>query len=440
MVSAKAKDITTRELLEIKNNSLSLPESEYVLTLDVFGNIENDPKEFHKYYQQLAPTREEQEQYLKQLNTRLCQHCLILCNFQYCNECDLIYNPPTHIIYTISEEKELVSSCTSELKLIFNSNSNFDNNDDKNNSSSSAQCGNEKYSKSNSDSNPKTYIVLLDLTKEQKLRWFSDNNEDIIPEHIHNTNAGFDLRYSEKNPIKLKPHLCTCIDLKMALEILATIMVQLASRSSLAKKGINIREGIIDAEYIGNIIAILQNDSKKTYIIDSNEKIAQAIFLPLVKIAQLVSVRNREELGITARGIQKFGSTDRIDVPINMAEKKIINKGEIISAHQPISIPPYDQYILVIKRKVKNQVQIFEAESILCESREIELVNLYIPAKNHSHIKILIYNNMENIIEIPKGIIIGHLTTEIENQLSDTIPDFPQLCEYVDITSQTIYG
>ncbi|KAG9301863.1 hypothetical protein G9A89_004542 [Geosiphon pyriformis] len=47
---------------------------------------------------------------------------------------------------------------------------------------------------------------------------------------------------------------------------------------------------------------------------------------------------------------------------------------------------------------------------------------------------------MENVIEIPKKTIIGYLTTEVEDQLPNHIPDFPQLCEYVDITSQTIYG
>ncbi|KAG9286801.1 hypothetical protein G9A89_012351 [Geosiphon pyriformis] len=193
-------------------------------------------------------------------------------------------------------------------------------------------------------------------------------------------------------------------------------MVQLAFRSSLVKKGINIKGEIIDAGYIGNIIAMLQNDSEKAYIIEPNKKIAQAIFLPLVKIAQLVSVKNREKLGITARGIQGFGSMNRIDIPVNMVVEEIIDKGEIISTHQSISIPPYDQYILLIKRKIKNQ------------------------AKNPKNIKILIYNTTGNVIEIPKGTIIGYLTTEVENQPPNHIPDFPQLCRYVDITSQTIYG
>ncbi|KAG9305813.1 hypothetical protein G9A89_001102 [Geosiphon pyriformis] len=152
-----------------------------------------------------------------------------------------------------------------------------------------------------------------------------------MPECVHNTDAKFDMRYSGKDAIKLEPYLCTCIDLKIALEIPATTIVQLASRNSLAKKEINIRGGIINAEYVGNIIAMLQNDSEKAYIIEPNERIAQAIFLSLVKIAQLVSVRNRKELKITAREIQGFGLMSRINVPINIVEKEIIGQGEIIS-------------------------------------------------------------------------------------------------------------
>ncbi|KAG9306840.1 hypothetical protein G9A89_005741 [Geosiphon pyriformis] len=152
-----------------------------------------------------------------------------------------------------------------------------------------------------------------------------------MPEHVHNIDAGFDLRYPGKKAIKLEPHSHTCIDLKVALEIPATTMVQLASRSSLAKREINIRGGIIDVEYVGNIIAMLQNDSKKAYIIEPNKKIAQAIFLLLVRVAQLISVGKKKELGITAKGIQGFGLTGRIDLPINMTEEEIVGQGEIIS-------------------------------------------------------------------------------------------------------------
>ncbi|KAG9296898.1 hypothetical protein G9A89_006853 [Geosiphon pyriformis] len=313
------------------------------------------------------------------------------------------------MIYTIPKEKEPISSCASESESPFNPNSNSDNNDNKNNGFSSVQNGynNDSNLDSNSDLNYKQYIALPDLTKD-------NNDEGIMPECVYDTDAGFDLRYPRKDTIKLEPHLHTCINLKIILEILATTMIQLASRSSLVKKGINIRGGIIDAGYVGNIIAMLQNNSEKAYIIEPNEKIAQAIFLPLVKIAQLVSVKNREELGITARGIQRFRSMSRIDVPVNI-------------------------YMLAIEKNVKDQAQIFEVKTSLCETGEVGLINLYIPAKNHNHIKIPIYNNMGNVVEIPKGTTLGYLTTEIENQPPSTIPDFPQLCRYVDITLQTIY-
>ncbi|KAG9295449.1 hypothetical protein G9A89_013478 [Geosiphon pyriformis] len=302
------------------------------------------------------------------------------------------------MIYTIPEEEEPINSCTSESESTFNPNLNSDNNDDENNGSSSAQYGNKNNNDLDPNLKPKAFIALFDLTKEQEPKWFSDNSKDIMPERTHDTDARFDLRYLGKNAIKLEPHLHTYIDLKIALEISATTMVQLASRSSLAKKGINIRERIIDIRYVGNIIP--------------NEKIAQAIFLPLVKVAQLILVGNRKKLGITAREIQGFGSMGRIDIP----------------------------YMLALKRKVKNQAQLFKAEATICESGEIGLTNLYILVKSPKNIKIPIYNTMESVIKIPKGIIIGYLTIEVKDQPLNHIPDFLQLCGYVDIISQTIYG
>ncbi|KAG9305729.1 hypothetical protein G9A89_005127 [Geosiphon pyriformis] len=444
MANAKVEGTLPSEILKIKNNPPEPTNIVLVLNLYAFFNLENSPEEFHEHYQNLAPIREEQEQILEEINTRLCNYCLIPCNFQYCNECDFIYNLPPRMIYTIPEEEEPISSCTLELELIFNSDSNFNKDDNKNTSSSSVQNGinndNNSNSDFNSDLNYEQYIALSDLTKEQKLKWFNDNDEGIMPECMHDTDTRFDLRFSEKDAIKLEPHLRTCIDLKIVLEIPATTMIQLASRNSLVKKGINIRGEIIDTGYVRNIITMLQNDSEKTYIIESNKKIAQAIFLPLVRVAQLVSVKKREELGITARGIQGFGLTSRIDVPVNMTEEEIVGQEKIISTGQAISILSYSQYMLAIKKKEKEQEQIFEAEANLCESGEIGLSNLHIPAKSYNRIKIPIYNNTDNVINIPEETTIGYLTTEIEDQPPNPIPNFPQLCEYVDITSQTIYG
>ncbi|KAG9295793.1 hypothetical protein G9A89_009022 [Geosiphon pyriformis] len=439
MANTKIKGTTLSKILKIKNNPPKPVNIVLISNPDTFLDLEAGPKEFHEHYQNLAPTREEQEQWLEEINIQLCDHCLILCDFQYCNECDLIYNPPICMIYTIPKKEEPISSCALELESVFNSNSNSNNNNNENNGSSSTPISNKNYNNLNFDSYPETFIALFDLTKEQELKWFSNNGKSIMPECAHDTDARFDLRYPEKDSIKLEPHSCTCINLKIALKIPATTMVQLASRSSLAKKGINIREKIIDTEYIRNIIAMLQNNSEKAYIIEPNEKIAQTIFLSLVKIAQLVLVENKEELGITARGIQRFRLMGRIDIPVNMAEEKVIDKRVIILICQTIFIPPYDQYMLVIKRKVKNQAQLFKAEATICELKEIGLMNFYISAKSPKNIKIPIYNTTENVIKIPKRTIIGYLITEVGNQPPNHIPNFSQLCRYVDITSQTIY-
>ncbi|KAG9296952.1 hypothetical protein G9A89_003666 [Geosiphon pyriformis] len=115
------------------------------------------------------------------------------------------------MIYTISEEEEPISSCASDSESIFNPDSNSDKDNDENTSSSSVQNGinndNDSNSDLNSNLNYEQYIALSDLTKKQELKWFSDNNKDIMSEHAHDTNTGFDLRYPGKEAIKLEPHL-----------------------------------------------------------------------------------------------------------------------------------------------------------------------------------------------------------------------------------------
>ncbi|KAG9306588.1 hypothetical protein G9A89_004785 [Geosiphon pyriformis] len=171
MANAKVERAMPNKILKIKNNP---PEPVNIILIpnpNAFLDIKTGPEEFHKHYQNLTPTREEQEQWLKEMNTRLCNYCLIPCDFQYCNESDVIYNSPICMIYIIPEKNQPINNCASELKSIFNFNLNSDNNDDKNNDSSSQ------------------YIALPDLTKNQELKWFSNNDESIMPEQVHDTNT-----------------------------------------------------------------------------------------------------------------------------------------------------------------------------------------------------------------------------------------------------------
>jgi len=144
-----------------------------------------------------------------------------------------------------------------------------------------------------------------------EIKVFDDNGKGILPEKAHETDAGFDLKYPETTPLIIQPKDIVKIDSHIAIEIPMGTYCQLASRSSLARKGIEVKAGIIDAGYTGNIGILLTNNSSTPYTIQPNEKIAQAIFLPLVKISKLKLVSSRNELEQTQRDQQGFGSTDK---------------------------------------------------------------------------------------------------------------------------------
>ncbi|KAG9290965.1 hypothetical protein G9A89_011115 [Geosiphon pyriformis] len=112
MASAKFEDATLNEIQEIKKNPFvpEYKEPDYIIE-DFFTD---DSDVFQDCYQELAPTQEEQEQRLADLNIKLCDHCLIPCHFQYCDKCDLMFNPLSKILHLIDKLPE----SEEEVKLI----------------------------------------------------------------------------------------------------------------------------------------------------------------------------------------------------------------------------------------------------------------------------------------------------------------------------------
>ncbi|KAG9307244.1 hypothetical protein G9A89_017072 [Geosiphon pyriformis] len=125
-------------------------------------------------------------------------------------------------------------------------------------------------------------IYLLEKQPPLQLKYFDNHGQEIRPEKAHEIDAEYDLRYPGKDTLSL-----TKINLKIALEILPRAMVQIASRLLLASKRINIRGEVIDAGYTGDITIMLQNKTDKPFKIEHAEKIAQAIYLPLINISEL---------------------------------------------------------------------------------------------------------------------------------------------------------
>ena len=81
------------------------------------------------------------------------------------------------------------------------------------------------------------------------------------------------------------------------------------ARSSLAtKKGLAPanKVGVIDADYRGEVKVALYNQSKETQVISPNERIAQIVFTPYLK----VNFKVCDTLSDTVRGTGGFGSTN----------------------------------------------------------------------------------------------------------------------------------
>ncbi|KAG9306628.1 hypothetical protein G9A89_000727, partial [Geosiphon pyriformis] len=175
-----------------------------------------------------------------------------------------------------------------------------------------------------------TPIYLIKNQPALQLKYFNNNGQEIKPKKAHEINAGYNLRYSDKDTLVLKPKSFTKINLKIAFEIPTGAMVQIAFWFSLASKEINVRGGIIDAGYTGNITVILQNETNKSFKIEHVEKIVQAIYLSLINISGLQLVNQREQLEKSDRGTQGFGSTGRFTVPVNIALNKQYESHQIL--------------------------------------------------------------------------------------------------------------
>ncbi|KAG9291134.1 hypothetical protein G9A89_013006 [Geosiphon pyriformis] len=203
--------------------------------------------------------------------------------------------------------------------------------------------------------------------------------------------AGFD--YEDESLTK--------INLKIALEILPGAMVQIASRSLLASKKINIRGEVIDAGYTGDIIIMLQNETDKTFKIKHAEKIAQAIYLPLINILGLQSVNNREQLGKSEKGTQA-------NYHLSFGEHH-----EIYTCSKPTTTQ-----------------QIFESNEQICLKHEISIPNVYIP-KGMKKFRVTFYNPNNYSIVLLNKLEIGIIHSNIfQDENSQIVSNFIEIVRH----------
>lgn len=145
--------------------------------------------------------------------------------------------------------------------------------------------------------------------KLEELKIKKLDEKAIIPTYGTEYSAGADLYALLDEDLEIKPGETVMIGTGLAMAIPTGYAGLIYARSSLgSKKGLAPanKVGIIDSDYRGEIKVPLFNQSKETQIIAKNERIAQIIFTPYLK----VNFQETDELNDTTRGTGGFGSTN----------------------------------------------------------------------------------------------------------------------------------
>ena len=132
----------------------------------------------------------------------------------------------------------------------------------------------------------------------------------ILPEYKTDGSSGMDLMANVEQMVKILPGEKKIISTGIMVAIPKQYEIQIRPRSGLAaKNGISVLNtpGTIDSDYRGEIKVILINFGKDIFEIKKNDRIAQMIVCPIIK----VELEEVESLPETVRGKGGFGSTDK---------------------------------------------------------------------------------------------------------------------------------
>ena len=136
------------------------------------------------------------------------------------------------------------------------------------------------------------------------------NRKAKLPSYKTAGSSGMDLMACVDEPITIKPNESMLIPTGIAIAIPEDTEVQIRPRSGLAAKssiGVLNTPGTIDSDYRGELKIILFNHGSENFIINNNDRVAQMVLTPIVKI----ELEETNELPESLRGKGGFGSTGK---------------------------------------------------------------------------------------------------------------------------------
>ena len=136
------------------------------------------------------------------------------------------------------------------------------------------------------------------------------NSKVKLPSYKTEGSSGMDLIAFVDKPIEIKPKNSALIPTGLSIAIPEDCEVQIRPRSGLAaKSNISVLNtpGTIDSDYRGELKVILFNHGNKEFVVNNNERIAQMVLTPILK----VDFEEVDSLPVTVRGAGGFGSTGK---------------------------------------------------------------------------------------------------------------------------------
>ena len=131
-----------------------------------------------------------------------------------------------------------------------------------------------------------------------------------LPSYKTNGASGMDLMAYLDKSIELKPGQSCLIPTGLSVAFPQEYEIQIRPRSGLAaKNSISVLNtpGTIDSDYRGEIKVILFNHGNASFKINNNDRIAQMILTPVIKM----DLEETNELPESIRGVGGFGSTGK---------------------------------------------------------------------------------------------------------------------------------
>ena len=131
-----------------------------------------------------------------------------------------------------------------------------------------------------------------------------------LPSYKTDGASGMDLMACIEKPISLEPGKSCLIPTGLSVAFSEKYEIQIRPRSGLAaKNNISVLNtpGTIDSDYRGELKIILFNHSNENFIIKNNDRVAQMVLTPIIKM----ELEETNELPESTRGKGGFGSTGK---------------------------------------------------------------------------------------------------------------------------------